>query len=110
MRGAGMPEGEYILGAKNDGLLCVSDGNIAYLTDKSAYAGSVATADRLLRVAVNEAKIPLCSAVKMLTTVPAKVMNLKKRGEIKKGYFADLVFFDEDLNIKKIIIEGKELK
>lgn len=110
MRGAGMPEGEYILGAKNDGLLCVSDGNIAYLPDKSAYAGSVATVDRLLRVAVNEAKIPLCSAVSMLTAVPAKVMNLKKRGEIKEGYFADLVFFDEDLNIKKVIIEGKELK
>ena len=105
-----MPEGEYILGAKDDGLLCVSDDLVAYLPDKSAYAGSIATADRLLKVAVKDAEIPLCSAVKMLTITPAKVMNLKKRGEIKKGYFADLVFFDEDLNIKKVIIEGEELK
>ncbi len=109
MRGAGMPEGEYILGAKDDGLLCVSDGNIAYLPDKSAYAGSVATADRLLKVALKDAEIPLCSAVRMLTKIPAEVMNLKNRGEIKEGYFADFVFFDEDINIKKVIIEGKEL-
>ncbi|MBR6719793.1 MAG: N-acetylglucosamine-6-phosphate deacetylase [Clostridia bacterium] len=109
MRGAGMPEGEYILGRKDDGLLTVSDGSVAYLTDKSAYAGSVATCDRLLRVAVKEADIPLCSAVRMLTVNPARVMNLQNRGEIKEEYYADLVFFDEGINIKKVIIEGKEL-
>ncbi len=109
MRGAGMSPGEYILGAKNDGLLCVSDGDIAYLPDRSAYAGSVATADRLLRVAVEEAGIPLCSAVRMLTVNPARVMKLECRGEIKEGYYADLVFFDEGINIKKVIIEGKEI-
>ena len=37
-------------------------------------------------------------------------MNLEKRGEICEGNFADLVFFDDDINIKKVIIEGKELK
>ena len=29
--------------------------------------------------------------------------------EKQEGYYADLVFFDEDINIKKVIIEGKKL-
>ena len=38
-------------------------------------------------------------------------MALKKKGQIKEGYDADLVFFDEDINIKKVIIKkNNEIK
>ena len=46
----------------------------------------------------------------MITENPAKIMGLSNRGSLKEGYFADLVFFDDDINIKKVIIEGKEFK
>ena len=46
----------------------------------------------------------------MITKTPAKVMGLKNKGSIKAGYDADLVFFDKDINIKKVIIKGKELQ
>lgn len=39
--------------------------------DRSAFAGSIATADRLVRVATKEAGIPLIDAVKMMTETPA---------------------------------------
>ena len=82
---------------------------VAYLTDMSAFAGSVATADRLVRVMYKDAEIPLANCIKMITKTPAMVMGICDRGEIKEGYFADIVIFDENINIKKVFIQGKEL-
>ena len=35
-------------------------------------------------------------ALKAITSVPAKVFNLKNRGQISEGYFADIVIWDAD--------------
>lgn len=110
MRGAGMGEGKSVLGPKNDGMDCIIKDGIAYLPDMTSFAGSVATADRLVRVMNKQVNVPLTECIKMITENPAKIMGLSKRGLLKEGYFADLVFFDSDINIKKVIIEGKELK
>lgn len=110
MRGAGCKEGRYILGPKDTGLETEVRNGVAYLTDMTAFAGSVATADRLVRVMYKEAKIPLCECIKMITETPANVMGVCDRGLVKEGYVADIVIFDDDINIKKVIIRGKELK
>ena len=109
MRGAGMGEGKSLLGPKNDGMDCVIKDGVAFLTDMTAFAGSVATTDRLVRVMNKEVGIPLPECIKMMTEVPARVMGLEKRGSITIGNYADLVFFDKEINIKKVIIEGIEL-
>ncbi len=110
MRGAGMESGTSILGPKHAGMECiVKKDDVAYLTDMSGFAGSVATADRLMRVMYKKVGISLPECVKMMCETPAKVMGLENRGRIEKDYFADLVFFDDDINIKKVIIQGKEL-
>lgn len=112
MRGAGMGEGESVLGPINDpsSIRCVIKDGVAFLTDMTAFAGSVATTDRLVRVMNKEAGVPLCECIKMITQIPAKIMGIKDRGNLKEGYKADLIFFDENINIKKVIIEGKELE
>lgn len=112
MRGAGMGEGESILGPKNDpcSMKCVIKDGIAFLTDMTAFAGSVATADRLVRVMYKGAQLPISECIKMITKIPAQLMGIADRGNLKEGYKADLVFFDDDINIKKVIIEGKELE
>jgi len=110
MRGAGMGEGASVLGPRHDGMDCVIKDGVAFLTDMTAFAGSVATSDRLVRVMHKQAGISLCDCIKMMCHTPAKIMGLKDRGEIKEGYVADLVFFDKDINIKNVIIQGKELK
>lgn len=83
----------------------IEDG-VCKLTDRSAFAGSIATADRLVRVAVKEADIPILDAVKMITATPAKIMGLSQKGNIEKGKDADLVVFDEDINIKEVFVNG----
>ena len=109
MRGAGMGEGKSVLGPKNDGMDCVIKDGIAYLTDMTAFAGSVATTDRLIRVMNKQADVPLAECIRMMCENPAKIMGLKNKGAIKEGYDADLVFFDKDINIKKVIIKGEAL-
>ena len=65
MRAAGMPEGPSVLGSLKDGLDVIVEGGVAKLPDRSAFAGSVATADRLVRTMV-AAGIPLVDVVRMM--------------------------------------------
>lgn len=107
MRGAGMPDGPSILGRKEDGMACVIEDGVAFLPDHSAFAGSIATADRLVRTFV-KAGVGLCDAVKMASATPAKVLGLKK-GRIEPEYDADLVLFDKDINVKGVFLNGRYL-
>lgn len=108
MRGAGMPSGPSILGSKKDGMEVIVEDGVAKLTDRSAFAGSVATTDRLVRNMVNMADIPLNEAIKMMTETPASIMNiLDKKGTLVKGKDADVVIFDENININTTIVNGQ---
>ena len=49
MRGAGMPDGESILGSLEKGQKVIIEDGVAKLPDRTAFAGSVATTDRLVR-------------------------------------------------------------
>ena len=40
--------------------------------------------------------ITLEEAIRRMTSLPANKFNLKNRGLIKEGYFADVIIFDED--------------
>ncbi len=73
-------------------------------------AGSIATADRLVRVAVKEAGIPLTDAVRMITATPARIMGLAHKGSIAPGMDADLVVFNEEITVKKVFARGREVK
>ena len=108
MRGAGMPEGPSILGSLKDGQEVIVEEGVAKLLDRTAFAGSVATADRLIRTMVQIAECSVADAVRMLTENPAKVMGIADRkGAIKQGMDADVVIFDENINIKNTIINGR---
>ena len=107
MRGAGMPDGESILGSLEKGQKVIIEDGVAKLPDRTAFAGSVATDDRLVRTMVNIAEVPLLDAVKMMTLTPAKIMKIdKKKGSICKGKDADLVIFDKNIRVLTTIIEG----
>lgn len=108
MRGAGLPDGcDTILGRKVDGVACIIEDGVAKLPDRQAFAGSVATADRLLRTVVHQAGINVTDAARMIATTPARVMGYADRGAIAPGLRADLVMLDKELNIKKVIFGGQ---
>ncbi|MGI5897443.1 MAG: N-acetylglucosamine-6-phosphate deacetylase [Oscillospiraceae bacterium] len=102
-RPADMPEGTYELGGLP---VLVTDG-VAMLADRTAFAGSVATADVLLRNAVKNVGIPLPQAVAMLSYNPAKSIGLEGvRGSLAPGQTADVILFDEDINVSFVMREG----
>lgn len=107
MRGAGMPDGESILGSLDKGQKVIIEDGVAKLLDRTAFAGSVATTDRLVRTMVNIAEVPLVEAIRMMTLTPARIMRIdQQKGSIEKGKDADFVIFDDNINVSHTILEG----
>jgi len=108
MRAAGCGDGESILGNLVTGQKVIVEDGVAKLKDRSAFAGSVATADRLVRTMVQTAGVPLVDAVKMITLTPARAMGIDhKKGSLIPGKDGDIVVFDEDIQVKLVVVGGK---
>lgn len=108
MRAAGMPDGEYILGSLDKGQKVISEDGVAKLLDRSAFAGSIATADRLIRTMIDLAEVSLFDAVKMMTKNPARILGVDDiKGSLEIGKQADIIIFDSNISIQKTIVKGK---
>ena len=82
----------------------VEDG-VCKLKDRSAFAGSIATANRLVRVMTKECGYDVVTAVKMITETPSKITKLNA-GKLEKGYRADIVVFDDEINVESVFVNG----
>ena len=89
-----------------DPRVIIEDG-VCTLSDRSALAGSVATSDRLIKVAVEKAGIPLADAIRMSAETPARIMGEDHHvGIIRKGYDANIVIYDRNLNLLFVMQKG----
>lgn len=88
---------------QENGVSVVYENNVMLLADKSALAGSVATLSDCVRNMYKAVGVPLYSAIKMASLTPATVVGFNStKGQIKVGCDADLVIFDDDINIKAV--------
>ena len=105
MRACCMPDGMYDLGGQD---VIVKDSAARLLSGN--LAGSILTLDKAVKNVYENTNMPLYEVVKMATLNPAKHCKVShKKGLIKEGYNADLVLFDENINIKKVIVSGKAI-
>ncbi len=96
-----------VSGSMESGRQVIIEDGVAKMPDRQAFAGSIATADRLLRTAWRLAGIPLVDAVKMMTLTPLRIMGLDSRkGSIDIGKDADLVVFDDDVRVQNVLVDG----
>ncbi|MGG7076388.1 N-acetylglucosamine-6-phosphate deacetylase [Clostridium sardiniense] len=103
MMACGMPNGIYSLGGQE-----VNVENGAARIKSGSLAGSILTLDKAVKNVYNNSDYPLNEVVKMASYNGAKHCKVEDRkGLIKEGYDADLVIFDEDINVKKVIVNGK---
>lgn len=103
MRAAGMQDGQYTLGGQD----VTVKGKYATLVSDGALAGSVTNLMDCMKTAVKEMQIPLESAVACATMNPAKAIGIYDTyGSISTGKIANLVLLDDELNVKKIIINS----
>jgi len=108
MRGAGMPPGESVIGNIKTGMKVIIEEGVSKMPDRKSFAGSIATADRLVRTMIQMADVSLTDAIRMMTLTPAVIMNIADRkGSISPGKDADIVVFDEFINIHTTIVKGK---
>lgn len=108
MRAAGMPPGDSILGSKHNGLKVLVEDGVAKLPDRTSFAGSVATCDRLVRTMITMADVPLLEAVKMAAQTPANILGLgSSKGSLITGKDADIVIFDDNINVSTTIVGGR---
>lgn len=108
MRAAGMLESESVIGSLKNGQKVVVEDGVAKLPDRSVFAGSVATADRLVRTMIKFAEVPIVEAVRMITATPARIIGVDNyTGSLMRGKDGDIVMFDEDINVRMTIVQGK---
>ena len=115
-----MNEDEVIMAMKDEDMILASDG---LLNAGQGHPRAAGTFPRILGKYVREEnQLELLDALKKMTLLPAKQLNLSKKGKIKLGYDADLTLFDpetvidqadylsnkdEPQGIEAVIINGK---
>lgn len=105
---AGLEVTEPIILGPADGRHVIIEDGVAKMPDRSCFAGSIATDDRLIRVMHEKVGVPLWEAVQMMTLTPAKIINLDtQKGSIAVGKDADLICFDGQINVKGTMVAGK---
>lgn len=103
MRGAGLGEGEYELGGQQ--IFVEKDGKYAVMRDGTIAASITNMHEEFKNLLAFG--IDFKTALKSCTINPARVINEEARiGSIAVGKAADLVFLDENLNIKEVYIDG----
>lgn len=101
MRAGCMKCGTYDLGGRKVKV----EGSSATLED-GTLAGSVLTLNVALKNMITHTSMTRVEAVNAITKVPAQKLGVKK-GELKAGYDADIVIFDEDFSIISTIVSGE---
>ena len=96
---------DQVCGQFKGGTAFIVEDGVCKLPDRSAFAGSIATADRLVRVVRDACGFSIAEAVHMITQVPATLLGLPK-GSIKEGLDADLVVFDEQICVSDVFVGG----
>lgn len=105
MMACSMPDGEYSLGGQD---VTVIDG--AARLKNGALAGSVLTLDKAVNNVYKNSSLPLHEIVKMASYNGARHCKVHDhKGQIKEGYDADLILFDDNINVKKVFILGTEI-
>ena len=101
-----LKDGEVCM--QENGVEVVYEDEVMKVADRSCLAGSAATTDRLVRNMYKSVGAPIWDAVKTASATPARVIGIDgEKGYIKEGYDADILLFDDDINIKKVMVMGK---
>lgn len=103
MRAGCMKSGNYELGGQK---VIVKNG-AARLQD-GTLAGSVLTLNKAVKNMLNHSDLEIYDVVAMASHVPAKVINMdNKKGSLDVGFDADIVVFNDDIDVFFTIVEGK---
>lgn len=88
----------------------ILEDGVCKLADHSALAGSIATMDVLIRTCIHRAEIPMVDVFRMVSETPAKIMGIfDRKGSIEEGKDADIMMFDDDIDLTYVMLMGNEV-
>ncbi|MGD8318878.1 MAG: D-aminoacylase [Gemmatimonadota bacterium] len=97
MRGFSMSEIDVDAYAAQPWVATVTDGGIAVPEDGPVHPRYYGTFPRKIRhYALEDHALSLEAAIRSSTSLPAQIMGLRDRGQVREGFWADLVVFDLD--------------
>lgn len=106
MRAGGMPDGNYTLGGQP-----VVKTGIQCLLEDGTIAGSVLKLNEGVRNLYKNTELSVAEAVACASINPARAVGEDKNiGSIEVGKLADIIICDDDFNVEKTFINGKEWK
>jgi N-acyl-D-amino-acid deacylase len=95
LRGFSMSEQDVENYAAQPWVVTASDGGIAVPEDGAVHPRFYGTFPRKIsHYALQQGALSLEAAIRSQTSLPARIMGLQDRGEIRVGHWADLVVFD----------------
>ena len=104
----GSPAGSKFIFGGNE-IEIYEDGS-AHLTSSKGLAGSTLNINKGLRILIEEALVPIDTAINSCTKNPAACLRIDDRkGSIKVGLDADLVVLDRDYNVLQTYCMGKAM-
>lgn len=104
--GTDLEEGTLV--TQSNGMDMILDDGVMKLPNKQSFAGSIATTDRLVRNMVQLAGVPIHEAVVMASRTPARIVHADTRkGTLAPGMDADILLFDEDIRLSRVISMGR---
>lgn len=81
-----------------------------YVNNEGNLAGSAITLIDCVRIAVEQAQIPLTNALRMASVIPADIIGMSDQlGRIRPGYVANLVQSDKQLSVKSVWASGEKI-
>lgn len=101
---------EVIVGSLENGIKGIVEDGVAKMMDRTAFLGSIALGNDLVKRTMKAAEIGLPETCRMLCENPAKIMNLSDKGILAPGKDADIVLLNSDINVEKVFYKGKIVK
>jgi N-acetylglucosamine-6-phosphate deacetylase len=102
--GGGLPDGTRFKMGNVEYEVC--DG-VGMTLDRTSFAGSTTSLNQMIPIMTNIVDVPIFEVIKMCTLNPAKVIGLdKQKGSIQPGKEADLVIFNDDFSVHRVMVSG----
>ncbi len=101
MRAGAMPDGEYTLGGLP---VVVKNGCARLLT--GPVAGSTLRYHNGLKRLLRVTGMPLSEAIRTTSLNQVESLGIKDRGKLEKGFIADIVLLDQELDVVMTICDG----
>lgn len=101
------PGGDYELGGHP---IEIRDNGLAYLKGTDTIAGSTLAMNQGLRILIEEALVPVETAINSCTINPARCLRVNDRkGRLTAGYDADIVVLADDYQVVQTYCRGKAM-